>query len=109
LDEAANLALYAAKDHCTRAGISADEHREELTALVIVEIRKAMAEIADHKIQGGPKAAIMLTMLYYQNIYFSDAGRQAAELFLEKLGISYDPGLSATQKRAARIGHMIFH
>lgn len=46
-----------------------------------------LAEMAEHQAHGGPSAILMLTQPLYQNIYFADAGRQAAETLLRKLNI----------------------
>ena len=86
-NQAAAIAMQKARTECALAGLNHEPYAEQLTELVILEVRKALAEMAEHQAQGGPSAILMLTQPLYQNIYFADAGRQAAETLLTKLNI----------------------
>jgi hypothetical protein len=87
-NQAAAIAMQKALTECALAGLNHEPYAEQLTELVILEVRKALAEMAEHQAHGGPSSAIlMLTQPLYQNIYFADAGRQAAETLLIKLNI----------------------
>lgn len=86
-NQAAEVALQRARTECVLAGLNPAAYAEQLTELVILEVRKALAEMAEHQAHGGPSAILMLTQPLYQNIYFADAGRQAAETLLRTLNI----------------------
>ena len=86
-NQAAAIAMQKARKECALAGLNHEPYAEQLTELVILEVRKALAEMAEHQAHGGPSAILMLTQPLYQNIYFADAGRQAAETLLRKLNI----------------------
>src|ERR1700687_3562158 len=85
--QAADVALQRARTECILVGLNPEPYAEQLTELVILEVRKALAEMAEHQAHGGPSAILMLRQPLYQNIYFADAGRQAAETLLRKLNI----------------------
>jgi hypothetical protein len=86
-NQAAAIAMQKARTECILAGLNHEPYAEQLTELVILEVRKALAEMAEHQAHGGPSAILMLTQPLYQNIYFADAGRQAAETLLRTLNI----------------------
>lgn len=86
-EEAARIALEKAHAECVIAGFNPEPYAELLTDFVITEVRKALAEMAEHQAHGGPSAIIMLSKPSNQRIYFGDAGRQAAEELLRKLNI----------------------
>jgi hypothetical protein len=83
--EAARIALEKAHAECVIAGINPEPYAELLTDFVTIEVRKALAEMADHQAHGGPSAIMMLRQPSNQRIYFSDSGRRAAEELLRKL------------------------
>jgi hypothetical protein len=87
---AATIALHSAIARCNSAKLNPAHYADELTKLVTIEVREALAEMADHQAHGGPKAMIMLKEPSIQAIYFSDSGRRAAEKLLEKLNINKD-------------------
>src|SRR6266542_5961622 len=78
-NQAAAIAMQKARTECALAGLSHAPYAEQLTELVILEVRKALAEMAEHQAHGGPSAILMLARPLFQNIYFADAGRKAAE------------------------------
>ncbi len=86
-NQAAAIAMQKARTECALAGLNHEPYAEQLTELVILEVRKALAEMAEHQAHGGPSAILMLIQPLYQNIYFADAGRKAAETLLRKLNI----------------------
>jgi hypothetical protein len=86
-EEAARIALEKAHAECVIAGLNPEPYAELLTDFVTIEVRKALAEMAEHQAHGGPSAIIMLSKSANQRIYFSDSGRRAAEELLRKLNI----------------------
>jgi hypothetical protein len=85
--EAARIALETAHAECVIAGLNPEPYTELLTDFVTIEVRQALAEMAEHQAHGGPSAIIMLSKPTNQRIYFSDSGRRAAEELLKKLNI----------------------
>jgi hypothetical protein len=86
-NDAAVIALHTALRECSSAGLNPAPYASTLTQLVTFEVRKAMAEMAEHQTHGGPTAIRMLTQAVWQNVYFADAGRLAAQSLLQKLNI----------------------
>jgi hypothetical protein len=84
---AATITLHSAIARCNSAKLNPSPYAAELTKLVTIEVREALAEMAEHQTHGGPKAIIMLKQPSIQAIYFSDSGRRAAEKLLKKLNI----------------------
>jgi hypothetical protein len=85
--EAARIALEKAHAECVIAGLNPTPHADLLAEFVTEEVRKALAEMAEHQAHGGPIAIMALTKPSIQRIYLSDAGRLAAEHLLKSLNI----------------------
>src|SRR5450432_4155221 len=64
-NQAAEVALQKARTECILAGLNPEPYAEQLTELVILEVRKALAEMAEHQAHGGPSAILMLTQPLY--------------------------------------------
>jgi len=81
----AETALKKAQEHCLALHFDPAPHKDQLTNLVIQEIKTALADIAHDKTYGGPAMAYALTQPFFQGIYFNDSSRRAAEALAVQL------------------------
>lgn len=81
----AETALRKAEEHCRLLNLDPTPHKTLLTNLVIQEIKTALADIAHDRTHGGPAMAYALAQPFFQEIYFNDGSRKAAEALATQL------------------------
>ena len=86
IQKLAKTALEKAEQHCRTLNCNPDPHLDLLATLVIEQIQRAISDIAHDKEHGGPSMAYALTQPFFQEIYFNDASRTAAEHLVAQVG-----------------------
>jgi len=91
LQQLAETALKKAEEHCRRLNIDPFPHTALLTNLVIQEIKTAIQDIAHDQVHGGPAMAYALAQPFFQEIYFNDGSRRAAESLARQVPSEQQP------------------